>query len=99
MARLLVELLLKIFEFILLRYFENVLLWLYHLHFLPSAIVTLQEGLEAEEEAETAKAEAEEATSQTMNHKEAMRLDVMMDLTFSYIHSTCYQNGMLSFLM
>ena len=48
-----------------------------------------------EEEAETTLVEAEEVTSQTMHHKEAMRLDVMMDLTFSYIHSTCYRDGML----
>lgn len=30
---------------------------------------------------------------QTMNHKEAERLDVMMDLTMTFIHQICYPSG------
>ncbi|KAL3876380.1 hypothetical protein ACJMK2_034232 [Sinanodonta woodiana] len=35
------------------------------------------------------------ASARPMKHKEADRLDIMMDLVFSYMHNTCYTNGEL----
>ncbi|KAL8593315.1 hypothetical protein ACOMHN_009968 [Nucella lapillus] len=45
-----------------------------------------------------AKAAEDDFASQTMNHREAQRLDIMMDLMFNYIHSTCYPKVMLSYI-
>ncbi|KAK7111666.1 RNA polymerase I-specific transcription initiation factor RRN3-like [Littorina saxatilis] len=60
------------------------------------------DGLEEEEEendevdGEGKSSTEEEMVSQTMNHEEAMRLDIMMDLTLDHIHKTCYQDGELN---
>ncbi|XP_076447065.1 RNA polymerase I-specific transcription initiation factor RRN3-like [Babylonia areolata] len=53
------------------------------------------DGIEEGNKENKAKAAPEDVTSLVMNHEEALRLDVMMDLTLNYIHSTCHPKGVL----
>ena len=34
-----------------------------------------------------------------MNHKEAHKLDILMDLVLHYIHNTCYHSGNLFYFI
>ncbi|XP_021374424.1 RNA polymerase I-specific transcription initiation factor RRN3-like [Mizuhopecten yessoensis] len=39
---------------------------------------------------------SEPGSAKPMNHKEAERLDIMMDLVLKYIHQTCFHDGQLN---